>query len=103
MIKHILLCSRQFGCDVPIIQSRTFLAACFFHIDALNITSPYLVDGEPIFYGLKNKDGALAVVACYNNDLENFWDYIDEGIYPLKPSVEAFRLGINFLIYSMSH
>jgi hypothetical protein len=75
----------------------------FFNIDALNITSPYLVDGEPIFYGLKNQHGDLAVIACYNNDLENFWDYIDEGIYPLKPSVEAFRLGINFLIYSMSH
>jgi hypothetical protein len=75
----------------------------FFKIDALNITSPYLVDGEPIFYGLKNQHGDLAVIACYNNDLENFWDYIDEGIYPLKPSVEAFRLGINFLIYSMSH
>ena len=64
---------------------------------------PGRADGEPIFYGLKNQHGDLAAIACYNNDLENFWDYIDEGIYPLKPSVEAFRLGINFLIYSMSH
>jgi hypothetical protein len=74
----------------------------FFNIDALNVTSPYLVDGEPIFYGLKNQYGDLAAVACYNNDLENFWDYIDESIYPLKPSIEAFRLGINFLLYAMT-
>jgi len=74
----------------------------FYNIDALNVTSPYLVDGEPIFYGLKNQHGDLAVVACYNNDLENFWDYIDEAIYPLKPSIEAFRLGINFLLYAMT-
>jgi hypothetical protein len=74
----------------------------FYNIDALNVTSPYLVDGEPIFYGLKNQRGDLAVIACYNNDLENFWDYIDEAIYPLKPSIEAFRLGINFLLYAMT-
>src|SRR5437667_9204100 len=72
----------------------------FFNIDALNITSPYLVDGEPIFYGLKNQRGDLAVIACYNNDLENFWDYIDEGINPLKPSIEAFRLELTFLFYA---
>ena len=42
-------------------------------------------------------------IACYNNDLENFWDYIDRGEYPLKPSIEAFRLGIDFVIYAMTH
>jgi len=75
----------------------------FYDIDALNITSPYLVDGEPIFYGLMNQDGNIGVIACYNNDLENFWDYIDRGEYPLKPSIEAFRLGIDFVIYALSH
>ena len=75
----------------------------FFDIDALNITSPYLVDGEPIFYALMNKLGNVGVIACYNNDLENFWDYIDRGEYPLKPSIEAFRLGIDFVIYAMTH
>jgi hypothetical protein len=75
----------------------------FFDIDALNITSPYLVEGEPEFWGLVNKHGDIAAIACYNNDLENFWDYIDRGQYPLKPSVEAFRLGINFVMYAMTH
>jgi len=75
----------------------------FYRIDALNVISPYVVEGEPVFYSLMNKDGKIAVVACYNNDLENFWDFIDRGEYPLKPSIEAFRLGINFVVYSMSH
>src|SRR5262245_57204725 len=75
----------------------------FYRIDQLNILSPYLVDGEPIFYALMNKDGKIGVVAAYNNDLENFWDYIDRGEYPLKPSIEAFRIGINSVIYSMTH
>jgi Domain of unknown function (DUF4159) len=75
----------------------------FYRIDALNVISPYVVEGEPIFYGLFDNGGRIGVVACYNNDLENFWDYIDRGEYPLKPSIEAFRLGINFVIYSMTH
>ncbi len=75
----------------------------FFDIDALNVTSPYLVDGDPIFYALLNRDGNVGIIACYNNDLENFWDYIDRGEYPLKPSIEAFRLGIDFVIYAMTH
>jgi hypothetical protein len=75
----------------------------FFDIDALNVTSPYLVDGEPIFYGLNNSQGTIGLIACYNNDLENFWDYIDQARYPLKPSIEAFRLGINFMLYALTH
>jgi hypothetical protein len=75
----------------------------FYDIDALNVVSPYLVDGEPVFYALMNDRGKIGVIACYNNDLENFWDYIDRGEYPLKPSIEAFRLGINFVLYSMTH
>jgi len=75
----------------------------FYRIDQLNVMSPYLVDGEPVFYALMNKKGQIGVVAAYNNDLENFWDYIDRGEYPLKPSIEAFRIGINSVIYSMTH
>ena len=75
----------------------------FYNIDSLNVTSPYLVGGDPIFYGLMNQRGILGVIACYNNDLENFWDYIDQARYPLKPSIEAFRLGINFVLYAMTH
>lgn len=43
------------------------------------------------------------MIICYNNDLANFWDWIDQPRYPLKPSVEAFRLGINFVVYAMTH
>jgi hypothetical protein len=75
----------------------------FFDIDALNVTAPYLVGGDPIFYGLENSTGSLGLIACYNNDLENFWDYIDQARYPLKPSIEGFRLGINFVMYAMTH
>jgi hypothetical protein len=75
----------------------------FFEIDQLNVVAPYLVGGDPVFYGFPDGRGDIALVACFNNDLANFWDWIDQRAYPLKPSVEAFRLGINFVMYSMTH
>jgi hypothetical protein len=75
----------------------------FYEIDQLNVVAPYLVGGDPVFFGFPNRNGEIAMVACFNNDLANFWDWIDQRAYPLKPSAEAFRLGINFVMYSMTH
>jgi hypothetical protein len=75
----------------------------FFDVEDLEIWEPYVAGADPIFYGFLNSRGDLAMVICFNNDFANFWDWIDEGRYPLKPSSEAFRMGINFVIYTMSH
>jgi hypothetical protein len=75
----------------------------FYKIDGLNVMSPYQVGAPAEFYALQNDHGEYAMILCYNNDLANYWDWIDRQIYPLKPSAEAFRLGINFVIYSMTH
>ena len=75
----------------------------FFDIDDLSIWGPYVPGGDPIFYGFNNSRGDLAMVICFNNDFANFWDWIDERRYPLKPSSEAFRMGINFVMYAKTH
>jgi hypothetical protein len=75
----------------------------FYKIDGLNVMSPYQVGEPATFYSLQNDHGEVAMILCHNNDLANYWDWIDRPIYPLKPSAEAFRLGINFVIYSMTH
>jgi len=75
----------------------------FYVIPSLTIFANYVPGDMPIFYGLDNEDGALAIVACFNNDLENFWDWIGSPAYPLRPSTEAFRVGTNLVIYSMTH
>jgi len=75
----------------------------YFDIEDLTIWAPYVPGGEPVFYGFENSLGDLAMVACFNNDFANFWDWIDQRRYPLKPSSEAFRMGINFVIYAMTH
>ena len=74
-----------------------------FHVEDLESMAPYVSGGAPVYYGFVNSHGHVAIVACHNNDLANFWDWIDQPRYPLKPSVEAFRLGINFVMYAMTH
>jgi hypothetical protein len=74
----------------------------FYSIQSLDTFDPYVPGDEPIFYGLKNSNGTLAILACHNNDLQNFWDWFGTPRYPLKPASEAFRLGVNSTIYAMT-
>ena len=75
----------------------------FYATESLDIFEPYVTGGRPGYYGLFNPRGDTAMIALWNNDLANFWDWIDQARYPLEPSSEAFRMGINFVIYAMTH
>jgi len=74
----------------------------FYDLDTLNLTPPY---GQfvPEFWGMSDEHGRLQVIANYNNDLGDFWKYLDQGDKPLKDSARSIRLGVDYLIYSMSH
>ena len=74
----------------------------YFEIDTLNMTPPY-GDWTPQFWGMPDEKGRLQVIANYNNDIGDFWKYLDEGDKPLKDSTRAIRLGINYIVYAMSH
>jgi hypothetical protein len=87
---------------VPLpLDSRVFSA--HFTLEDLDGMSPYVPGGRIIYYGIYNDDGDVAIAAGYNNDLANFWDWYDEARYPLEPAADAFRLGINFVVWSMTH
>ena len=59
--------------------------------------------GTITYYGLFTDTGQLAILAGHNNDLANFWDWYGDGTMPLKPATDAFRLGANAVLYSMTH
>ena len=52
---------------------------------------------------LTTANGRLAMVICYANDVGDYWEFIDEPRYKLKPSAEALKLGINIALYSLTH
>jgi len=55
------------------------------------------------YYGYFDERGRLLMIVNHDNDLGDFWEWIDRPMYPLPPSTEALRLGINYFIFSMTH
>jgi hypothetical protein len=58
---------------------------------------------EPMIFGISDDDGRLMVVITYNSDLGDAWEWMDLECYPQKYSGQAYRMGLNFMIYAMSH
>ena len=60
-------------------------------------------DKEPGVYGITDESGRLMVLITYNSDLGDAWEYMDYPCYPAKFSGQAYRMGVNFMIYAMTH
>ena len=75
----------------------------FYEIPTLDVEPPYQVAAPPKFYGYFDERGRLGMIINHNNDIGDFWEWIDQPMYPLEPSTEALRFGINYLIYSLTH
>jgi hypothetical protein len=60
-------------------------------------------DREARVYGLKDDKGRLMMVTTYNSDLGDAWEYMDLPCYPAKYSGQAYRLGLDFMIYAATH
>jgi hypothetical protein len=60
-------------------------------------------DTEPQILGIADDDGRLMVLITYNSDLGDAWEYLDLPCYPADYAVPALRMGINFMVYAMTH
>src|SRR5438552_3297733 len=58
---------------------------------------------DPRVYAMTDDKGRVMVIATYNSDYGDAWEYMVEACYPEKFSGEAYRIGLNFMIYAMSH
>jgi hypothetical protein len=53
--------------------------------------------------GIYDDKGRVMIAASYNSDLGDSWEWADDPAYPEKQSSLAIRIGINYIIYSMTH
>ncbi len=77
----------------------------FFDIGTLEFVQ-YYDRGKPAFYGMFEHNDAsrrLQVIANYNNDVSEYWEYSDNGFTPIDLSNEAYKLGVNYILYAMTH
>jgi len=57
----------------------------------------------PHVLGIKDDDGRLMVVINWNTDLGDAWEWAEDPFYPLEYSRFAAEMGINMIVYGMSH
>jgi hypothetical protein len=53
--------------------------------------------------GIYDDNGRVMVAVSYNSDIGDAWEYADAPEYPEPMTALAYRYGINYVIYSMTH
>jgi len=78
----------------------------FFEIDRLDVVPQAYIGGRPIFRGLfedNDPTKRLQMIVNYNTDVSQFWEWSGTGLRPIDETNEAYKLGVNYLIYGMTH
>jgi hypothetical protein len=57
----------------------------------------------PEVYGIFDDERRLMVVINWNTDLGDAWEWAEQPDYPVRYSTYAFEVGVNAIIYAMSH
>jgi hypothetical protein len=76
----------------------------FFKVDNPNYVFRFGLETK--YYGIfENNDPRkrLMVIVNYNNDVGDFWEWSDAGFFPVELTNEAYKLGVNYIVYGMSH
>lgn len=64
----------------------------------------YERDGvEPKWRGILDDKGRAMVAICQNMDLGDAWEWADHPRYPENYASLAYRVGVNYIIYAMTH
>ncbi len=78
----------------------------FFEINRLDIIPQAYIAGTPIFRGLFEDNDPrkrLQIMVDYNTDVSQFWEWSGTGLRPIDDTNEAYKLGVNYIIYGLTH
>ena len=76
---------------------------CFYDISDLSIEPPYPQMGPPQYFGMSDDNGRLMMVVDFNNDISDYWEWSDDPLMPIESSNEAYRYGVNYVMYALTH
>lgn len=77
----------------------------FFQID-LSLLDRGGWRGSPEYYAVfqdNDPKKRIMVIVNFNNDIGEYWQWSDRGYSPVPVSNEAYKLGVNYLIYALTH
>ena len=76
----------------------------FFGIETLEMYEMY---GLPVeFHGVfedNDPAGRLMIIANYNNDIGEYWEFMETGRFPIDLTNDSYEFGVNYVIYAMTH
>ncbi|MGE3508912.1 MAG: DUF4159 domain-containing protein [Vicinamibacterales bacterium] len=80
-----------------------------FKLERIDFPHPpnhHLYGFRPEYFGLfedNNPDRRLLAIANYNTNLAEYWQMAGTGFFPIDSGNEAFKLGINYFLYGLTH
>jgi hypothetical protein len=78
----------------------------FFDVASLDFVQFYGRGERPLFVGAyedNDPSKRLLFIANYNNDIGEYWEFSDTGWTPIDLSNEAYKLGVNYVVYALTH
>jgi hypothetical protein len=77
----------------------------FFRIDQLNLPHPSR-SVVPGYYGVfEDNDPTKRMMALVNHnaDIAEYWEYSGTGLFAVNMTNDAYKLGVNYFIYGLTH
>ncbi|HXD73540.1 MAG TPA: DUF4159 domain-containing protein [Vicinamibacterales bacterium] len=78
----------------------------FFEINRLDNFPQAYIAGNPIFKALyedNDPEKRIMMIVNYNTDISQYWEWSGRGFRPFDETNEAYKLGVNYLIYGLTH
>jgi hypothetical protein len=77
----------------------------FFDVDPATMLPPYRMynSGDPQFMGMSDDKNRLMIMVNFNYDASEYWQTLDVGLCSIREASGAVQLGINYVVYAMTH
>ena len=77
----------------------------FFDLDTINLPHPS-VNVVPAYYGVFEDDDPskrMMALANHNSDIAEYWEWSGRGFFPMDTTNDAYKLGVNYMVYGITH
>ena len=78
----------------------------FFEIQHIDNFPQAYIRGRPVFRGMfeeNDPEKRLLMIVNYNTDISQYWEWSGRGLRPFDDTNEAYKLGVNYLMYGLTH
>jgi Domain of unknown function (DUF4159) len=78
----------------------------FFHTTPSAYRNPNYAEIQPVYYAIfedNDPTKRIMVIVNYNNDIGEYWEWSDTNWVPIDLSNEAYKLGVDYVVYGLTH